>query len=243
MSGGSLRTAFRRSPRHTGEAPPWEACCVIHDRAYHAAGPDAAAELSYCRPPERRRGLATLCGSFGGQPHWRLGRGSTVSPRTRFVPPMTPSPRRCTWQSASAEALAPAFPGAGDMVIRTVSEHRRARSEPSLAPGLTFQVLYLPIPYRYHTDSIPKKTAVNPWDPPSFATNESAYPGSLRSAPLTPAAAGTASARRRRRPSAASRPRTRPTARHSSPASPSSSRSAPSPPPPARTGGPSAPGR
>lgn len=29
------------------QAPPWEGCCVIHDRAYHAAGPDAAADLSY----------------------------------------------------------------------------------------------------------------------------------------------------------------------------------------------------
>ena len=29
------------------EAPPWEACCVIHDRAYHAGGPDAEVELSY----------------------------------------------------------------------------------------------------------------------------------------------------------------------------------------------------
>lgn len=22
------------------DAPPWEACCVVHDRAYHSAGPD-----------------------------------------------------------------------------------------------------------------------------------------------------------------------------------------------------------
>ena len=29
------------------QAPPWEGCCVIHDRAYHAGGPDAEAELSY----------------------------------------------------------------------------------------------------------------------------------------------------------------------------------------------------
>jgi hypothetical protein len=28
-------------------APPWEGCCVIHDRAYHAGDPDAEAELSY----------------------------------------------------------------------------------------------------------------------------------------------------------------------------------------------------
>ena len=60
---------------------------------------------------------------------------------------------------------------------------------------------------------------------------------------LTPAAAGTASARRRHRPSAASRRRTRPNARRWSRASPSSSRSAPSPPRPARRGGPSAPAR
>jgi hypothetical protein len=29
------------------EAPPWEDCCVIHDRAYHVGGSDADAELSY----------------------------------------------------------------------------------------------------------------------------------------------------------------------------------------------------
>ena len=29
------------------EAPPWEACCVTHDRAYHSGGPDNQAELSY----------------------------------------------------------------------------------------------------------------------------------------------------------------------------------------------------
>jgi len=27
--------------------PPWEACCVTHDRAYHAAGPDPNPEQSY----------------------------------------------------------------------------------------------------------------------------------------------------------------------------------------------------
>ena len=109
------------------QAPPWEGCCVIHDRAYHAAGPDAEAELSYCRPPERRRGLAALRDSLGGQPHRRAGRalrphrgrGSLRLRRRRRgdVP-------RCP---ASAEALALACRGAGDTAIRTVPEHRRAR--------------------------------------------------------------------------------------------------------------------
>lgn len=31
---------------HEG-APPWEDCCVVHDRAYHAAGPDPDPEASY----------------------------------------------------------------------------------------------------------------------------------------------------------------------------------------------------
>ncbi|RYH09599.1 hypothetical protein [Tropicimonas sp. IMCC6043] len=30
-----------------GGVPPWEDCCVTHDRAYHAAGPDPAPEASY----------------------------------------------------------------------------------------------------------------------------------------------------------------------------------------------------
>lgn len=31
-----------------GETPPWESCCVTHDRAYHAGGPrDATAEQSF----------------------------------------------------------------------------------------------------------------------------------------------------------------------------------------------------
>ena len=27
------------------EAPPWEACCIAHDRVYHTGGPDDEAEL------------------------------------------------------------------------------------------------------------------------------------------------------------------------------------------------------
>lgn len=30
-----------------GGVPPWEACCVTHDRAYHDAGPDPAPGASY----------------------------------------------------------------------------------------------------------------------------------------------------------------------------------------------------
>lgn len=30
-----------------GAAPPWEECCVIHDRAYHSAGPDPAPGASF----------------------------------------------------------------------------------------------------------------------------------------------------------------------------------------------------
>lgn len=30
-----------------GATPPWEECCVIHDRAYHAAGPDSDPETSF----------------------------------------------------------------------------------------------------------------------------------------------------------------------------------------------------
>ncbi|SDK17902.1 hypothetical protein [Aliiruegeria lutimaris] len=30
-----------------GGHPPWEECCVTHDRAYHTGGPDPAAEASY----------------------------------------------------------------------------------------------------------------------------------------------------------------------------------------------------
>ena len=29
------------------QAPPWEACCVTHDRAYHLGGPDPAPMASY----------------------------------------------------------------------------------------------------------------------------------------------------------------------------------------------------
>lgn len=29
------------------EKPPWEACCVVHDRAYHSGGTDPAPEKSY----------------------------------------------------------------------------------------------------------------------------------------------------------------------------------------------------
>ena len=31
---------------HEG-TPPWEGCCVVHDRAYHSGGPDSSPEASY----------------------------------------------------------------------------------------------------------------------------------------------------------------------------------------------------
>ena len=30
-----------------GGLPPWEECCILHDRAYHSAGPDPDADASY----------------------------------------------------------------------------------------------------------------------------------------------------------------------------------------------------
>ena len=30
-----------------GGHPPWEECCILHDRAYHSAGPDPDADASY----------------------------------------------------------------------------------------------------------------------------------------------------------------------------------------------------
>lgn len=30
-----------------GRTPPWESCCVTHDRAYHSAGPDPDPDASY----------------------------------------------------------------------------------------------------------------------------------------------------------------------------------------------------
>jgi hypothetical protein len=30
-----------------GARPPWEACCVVHDVAYHAGGPDPAPEAGF----------------------------------------------------------------------------------------------------------------------------------------------------------------------------------------------------
>ena len=70
------------------QAPPWEGCCVIHDRAYHAAGPDAAAELSYAARLQGGPGLATLCGSFGDTDIGDLARLYGLT-RTRFARPMT----------------------------------------------------------------------------------------------------------------------------------------------------------
>lgn len=29
------------------QTPPWEACCVVHDRAYHSGGADPTPEMSY----------------------------------------------------------------------------------------------------------------------------------------------------------------------------------------------------
>ena len=221
------------------QAPPWEGCCVTHDRAYHAAGPDAEAELSYAARLSADEALQ-LCviHSADNRIGDLAGRYGLTENEVRSAYDAVAVAMYLAVRLRRGPLHGPAVALGIRLSELLLSTWRRA-----VAPGLTFQVLYLPIPYRYHTNSIRKKTAVNPWNSPSFATNESAYPDCVRSAPLTPAAAGTASARRRHRPSAASRPRTRPTARHWSPASPSSSQSAPSPPPPARTAGPSAPDR
>ena len=40
--------AFPAIARYHGDKPPWERCCVAHDRLYHAGGPtDADAEMSF----------------------------------------------------------------------------------------------------------------------------------------------------------------------------------------------------
>jgi hypothetical protein len=43
-----VSTAFPAIARYHGDKPPWERCCVAHDRLYHAGGPtNADAEMSY----------------------------------------------------------------------------------------------------------------------------------------------------------------------------------------------------
>jgi hypothetical protein len=45
---GFVSTAFPAIARFHGDKPPWERCCVAHDRLYHAGGPtNADAEMSY----------------------------------------------------------------------------------------------------------------------------------------------------------------------------------------------------
>jgi hypothetical protein len=43
-----VSTAFPAIAHYHGDKPPWERCCVAHDRLYHAGGPaDADAEKSF----------------------------------------------------------------------------------------------------------------------------------------------------------------------------------------------------
>jgi hypothetical protein len=49
-----------------GTRPPWEHCCVAHDRAYHAAGPpEASAAQSYNARLEADRALQSCVRLFG----------------------------------------------------------------------------------------------------------------------------------------------------------------------------------
>jgi hypothetical protein len=43
-----VSTVFPAIARYHGDEPPWERCCLIHDRAYYAGGPaDADAQMSF----------------------------------------------------------------------------------------------------------------------------------------------------------------------------------------------------
>lgn len=44
---GAAASGFAEFADAFGADPPWEGCCVAHDRLYHAAGPDPAPMASY----------------------------------------------------------------------------------------------------------------------------------------------------------------------------------------------------
>lgn len=47
---GGMSATWREAGIHfplVGDSPPWEACCIAHDRAYHVAGGAVTAEASF----------------------------------------------------------------------------------------------------------------------------------------------------------------------------------------------------
>ena len=60
------------------QAPPWEGCCVIHDRAYHAAA--RTPRQNSAMPPACRADQALqLCVDHSGTPTLATWQGSTAS--------------------------------------------------------------------------------------------------------------------------------------------------------------------
>lgn len=60
--------------------PPWEACCVIHDRAYHRAGWDLDPERSYDNRLEADRQLRACVLATADARSTRLGDGYGLTP-------------------------------------------------------------------------------------------------------------------------------------------------------------------
>lgn len=58
------REAGIRFPQ-VGDSPPWEACCIAHDRAYHSAGGVATAEASFEARLDADRSLRACAAAAG----------------------------------------------------------------------------------------------------------------------------------------------------------------------------------
>jgi hypothetical protein len=69
----TLAAAFPTFAEAHGDRPPWEACCVAHDRDYHLGGPDPSPEASYAARVEADAALGACVRATSAAAHGRLG--------------------------------------------------------------------------------------------------------------------------------------------------------------------------
>ena len=99
------------------EHPPWEACCVTHDRAYHAAGGARTAEESYRARLAADQALRACVLDTGARRTEHLSETYNLSEVESPVPTGS-SPMPCSMRCGSAADPAPVCHGAGVTAIR-----------------------------------------------------------------------------------------------------------------------------
>jgi hypothetical protein len=77
-----LSAAFPAFAETHRERPPWEACCVAHDRAYHLGGPNPDPAASFAAREAADEALAACVRATAPEAEARLGAAYGLTPAT-----------------------------------------------------------------------------------------------------------------------------------------------------------------